>query len=144
VACRLSGLREVSVRPGSGSVGAVLDSSLTLADGRSIAYTDLGPSSSPVVMYFHGAPSTRMRVPAQRDVVTEPRRLLVRVGMTAKPREQSDVVDNRPLGLVEADILGDPQAKHARAQDVLHRLANPEVVASDSEATSSASRTWDG
>jgi pimeloyl-ACP methyl ester carboxylesterase len=36
------------------------DASVTLSDGRALAYTDLGPSSAPVVMYFHGAPTSRL------------------------------------------------------------------------------------
>ena len=33
---------------------------MTLSDGRVLAYTDLGGVSSPVVMYFHGAPTSRL------------------------------------------------------------------------------------
>ena len=33
---------------------------MTLSDGRVLAYTDLGGASSPVVMYFHGAPTSRL------------------------------------------------------------------------------------
>jgi pimeloyl-ACP methyl ester carboxylesterase len=36
------------------------DRSMRLPDGRDLAYTDLGPSHAPVVMYFHGAPSSRL------------------------------------------------------------------------------------
>jgi pimeloyl-ACP methyl ester carboxylesterase len=36
------------------------DASVTLSDGRKLAYTDLGASSGPVVMYFHGAPTSRL------------------------------------------------------------------------------------
>lgn len=36
------------------------DRAVTLSDGRALAYTDLGASSGPVVMYFHGAPSSRL------------------------------------------------------------------------------------
>jgi pimeloyl-ACP methyl ester carboxylesterase len=38
----------------------VLDASVTLPDGRMLAYTDVGAPGGPVVMYFHGAPSTRL------------------------------------------------------------------------------------
>ena len=64
-----------------------------------------------------------------RDVVAEPLRLLVRVGVTADVDEQGRVVDDRPLGLVEPDPLGEPQRDEALAQDVLHRLAEAEVDA---------------
>jgi hypothetical protein len=49
----------------------------------------------------------------QRDVIPEPRRLLVRVGMAAQPRQQRDVVDDSPLGFVETDVFGQAQAEHA-------------------------------
>ena len=64
-----------------------------------------------------------------RDVVAEPLRLLVRVGMTADVDEQGGVVDDRPLLLVEPDALGEPQRDEALAQHVLHRLAETEVDA---------------
>jgi pimeloyl-ACP methyl ester carboxylesterase len=36
------------------------EASVILPDGRTLAYTDLGASDDPVVMYFHGAPSSRL------------------------------------------------------------------------------------
>jgi pimeloyl-ACP methyl ester carboxylesterase len=36
------------------------EESVLLLDGRTLAYTDLGSSSGPLVMYFHGAPSSRL------------------------------------------------------------------------------------
>jgi pimeloyl-ACP methyl ester carboxylesterase len=38
----------------------VRDASTTITDGRSLAYTDLGSSTGPVVFYFHGAPGSRL------------------------------------------------------------------------------------
>jgi pimeloyl-ACP methyl ester carboxylesterase len=38
----------------------MIDASMSFSDGRSLAYTDLGASSSPLVMYFHGAPTSRL------------------------------------------------------------------------------------
>jgi pimeloyl-ACP methyl ester carboxylesterase len=38
----------------------MLDTSMTLPDGRTLAYTDCGDSSSPLVIYFHGAPTSRL------------------------------------------------------------------------------------
>ena len=64
-----------------------------------------------------------------RDVVAEPSRLLVRVGMTADVDEQGGVVDDRALLLVEPHALGDPQRDEALAEHVLHRLAETEVDA---------------
>ena len=45
----------------------MLDTSMTLPDGRLLAYTDCGASSGPVVMYFHGAPTSRLDLTALAD-----------------------------------------------------------------------------
>ena len=66
-------------------------------------------------------------VRAQLDVVAEPGGLLMRVRVTTQPREQRHVVDDRPPGLVQLEVLGDAQAQHARPQHMLHRLPQPEV-----------------
>ena len=65
----------------------------------------------------------------QRDVVAEPLGLLVGVGVAADVDQQRRVVDDRPLLLVEADPLGQPQRDQALAQHVLHRLPEAEVDA---------------
>jgi pimeloyl-ACP methyl ester carboxylesterase len=49
----------------------VLDASVTLSDGRQLAYTDLGAPKGPVVMYFHGAPTTRLDLGIHEDAFTE-------------------------------------------------------------------------
>lgn len=36
------------------------EASVLLHDGRTLAYTDLGASTGPVIMYFHGAPGSRL------------------------------------------------------------------------------------
>jgi pimeloyl-ACP methyl ester carboxylesterase len=41
-------------------LSAVGDHSLHLPDGRTLAFTDLGPPKGSPVMYFHGAPSSRL------------------------------------------------------------------------------------
>ena len=46
------------------------DSSLTLADGRSLAYAEIGDSTGPVVMSFHGAPGSRLDVAIIEDALT--------------------------------------------------------------------------
>src|SRR5260370_188554 len=61
------------------------------------------------------------------DIVGEPFRLLVRVGVTPDVDEQRGVVDDRALFFVEADTLGEPQGDQALSQHVLHRLAETEV-----------------
>ena len=68
-------------------------------------------------------------VALQRDVVAEPLGLLVGVGVAADVGEQRGVVDDRPLLLVEAEVLGKAERDPALAQHVLHRLAEPEIDA---------------
>ena len=63
----------------------------------------------------------------QRDVVAEPLRLLVGVGVAADVDQQRRVVDDRPRLLVEPEPLGEPQRDQALAQHVLHRLPEAEV-----------------
>ena len=65
----------------------------------------------------------------ERDVVAEPLRLLVRVGVTAHVDQQGGVVDGHPVLLAEARVAGQPQRDQALAQHVLHRLAEPQVDA---------------
>lgn len=69
------------------------------------------------------------RVGLQRDVVAEPLGLLVRVGVAPHPGEQPGVVDDRPLGLVQAQWLAHPERDQGLPDDVLHRLPQPEVGA---------------
>jgi hypothetical protein len=63
----------------------------------------------------------------QRDVVAEPLRLLVRVGVAPDVDEQRGVVDDRPRLVVEAEPLGDAQRDQGLAQHVLHRLPEAQV-----------------
>ena len=65
----------------------------------------------------------------ERDVVAEPFRLLVSVGMTAHIDEQSCVVDVGALIFVQPDAVGEPQRDQALSQHVLHGLSEPEVDA---------------
>jgi pimeloyl-ACP methyl ester carboxylesterase len=47
----------------------MLDTTMTLADGRVLAYTDLGVAGGPLALYFHGAPSSRLDlVPFDREL----------------------------------------------------------------------------
>jgi hypothetical protein len=68
-------------------------------------------------------------VAPQPDVVAEPLRLLVRVGVAADVGQQGRVVDDGPLLVVQPDVLGDPQRDPALPHHVLHRLAETEVDA---------------
>ena len=65
----------------------------------------------------------------QRDVIAEPFRLLMRVGVTPNADEQRGVIHVRSPLLVNPDPLGEPQRDQALAQHVLHRLAKPEIDA---------------
>ena len=62
-----------------------------------------------------------------RNVVAEPFRLLVGVGVTPDVHEQGRVIDRGALVFVEADLLGEPERDEALAQHVLHRLAEAEI-----------------
>ena len=63
------------------------------------------------------------------DVVAEPLRLLVRVGVATDVHQQGCVVDPRPVVLAEADLLGESECDHALAEYVLHRLTETEIDA---------------
>ena len=65
----------------------------------------------------------------QRDVVAEPLRLLVGVGVAADVHQQRAVVHRRSSLVIEPDPLGNPQGDQALPQDVLHRLAEAEIDA---------------
>ena len=43
---------------------------MTLPDGRVLAYTELGASDGPLVIYFHGAPTSRLDLAAYDEVFT--------------------------------------------------------------------------
>jgi len=45
----------------------VIDSTLNLPDGRTLGYADLGEPDGPLVVHFHGAPSSRLEVAAYDD-----------------------------------------------------------------------------
>lgn len=47
----------------------MLDTTLRLPDGRVVAYTDCGTPAGPVVMYFHGAPTSRLDLVALDDAL---------------------------------------------------------------------------
>jgi pimeloyl-ACP methyl ester carboxylesterase len=49
----------------------MVDASVALSDGRLLAYTDLGVPRGPVVMYFHGAPTSRLDLAVFEDAFAE-------------------------------------------------------------------------
>src|SRR5205085_409071 len=63
------------------------------------------------------------------DVVPEPLRLLVCVGVAADVDQQGRVVDGCALVLVEPDSLREPERDQALPEHMLHRLPEPEVDA---------------
>jgi hypothetical protein len=63
----------------------------------------------------------------QGEVVAEPFGLLVGVRVAADVDEESGVVDDRPLLVVEPDRVGQSQRDQALAKDVLHRLPEAQV-----------------
>ena len=63
------------------------------------------------------------------DVVAEPLRLLVGVGVAADVDQEGGVVDDRALLVREPDPLGQAQGDQALAEHVLHGLAEAEVDA---------------
>ncbi len=65
----------------------------------------------------------------QVDVVAEPLRLLVRIGMAAHVDQQGRVIDRRPGVVVQAHPLRQAHRDQALAQDMLHRLAKAQVNA---------------
>ncbi len=66
-------------------------------------------------------------VPLQRQVVAEPLRLLIRIRMTANPREQTRVVQRPAFAIVEPEPVRKTQRQKTRADHVLHRLPQPEI-----------------
>ena len=78
----------------------------------------------------HHSEAARLVVVLDRlrgNVVAEPLRLLVGVGMAADVDQQRRVVNVCALLLVEVEPLGEAQRDQALPQDVLHRLAEAEV-----------------
>ena len=63
------------------------------------------------------------------DVVPEPLGLLVGVGVATDPAQQTGVVGHVPLRDLELEKLRHPQGHQRVPQDMLHRLAQPEVGA---------------
>jgi hypothetical protein len=77
----------------------------------------------------HAAQLVRVLAGLERDVVAEPFRLLVCVGVTAHVDQQGGVVDGHPVLLAEPRVIGQPQRDQALAEHVLHRLPEPQVDA---------------
>ena len=75
----------------------------------------------------HPGPVDEVGVAADRDVVAEPARVLLRVRVTADPHEQRRVVDRGLLLPAEAEPVRQPARDDRRPEHVLGRLAQAEV-----------------
>jgi hypothetical protein len=77
----------------------------------------------------HAAQPVPVLAGFEGDVVAEPFGLLMRVGVTPDVDQQRGVVHRRPVWLTQSRLIGQPQRDQALAQDMLHRLAKPQVHA---------------
>ena len=75
----------------------------------------------------HPGPVDEVRVAADRDVVAEPARVLVRVCVAADPHEQRRVIDRVLLLTAEAEPVGQAARDDRRPEHVLGRLTQPEI-----------------
>ena len=64
---------------------------------------------------------------AEGNVVTEPLRLFVGVGVAPDIDEQCGVVHGRAFAVVQPDAIREPERDRALAQHMLHRLSEAEV-----------------
>ena len=64
----MSGHRPVAVRS---VVSIVRDTSMTLPDGRVLAYTDLGARSGRLVIHSHAAPCSRLELVLFDEIFSE-------------------------------------------------------------------------
>jgi hypothetical protein len=63
----------------------------------------------------------------RRDVVAEPFRLLIGIGVASDVDEQGGVVDDRALLVVEANEVSQAERDHALTEHVFHGLAKAQV-----------------
>jgi hypothetical protein len=63
----------------------------------------------------------------EREVISEPLRLFVRIRVTPHPDEQRGVIHDRPVSVIETEPFRESERDQALAQDVLHRLAEPQI-----------------
>ena len=92
-----------------GSYAPARDSSIQLADGRTLAYAEWGGLGGRPVFYFHGMPSSRLFIPDPDAAVDEHVRVIApdRPGMGGSDPQPGHVVADWPADVVElADSLG--------------------------------------
>jgi hypothetical protein len=68
-----------------------------------------------------------VRVALDRQLIAEPLGLLIGIGMAAHPRQQSRVVHDCALRLVQTQMLGQAQGDETGPHHVLHGLTQTEV-----------------
>jgi pimeloyl-ACP methyl ester carboxylesterase len=79
-----------------------LDSTITLADGRRLAYAEWGDPNGKPLFFFHGSPHSRLFCPDERATVAAG----VRVISVDRPGiGRSDVLEARRLGDWPADVI---------------------------------------
>jgi hypothetical protein len=61
------------------------------------------------------------------DVVAEPVRLLIGIGTASDADEQSGVIDDRAILVVEANEISQAERDHALTEHVFHGLAKAQV-----------------
>ena len=71
---------------------------------------------------------TVLRAP-QRDIVTEPLHLLVRVGVARDVDQERGEVDRRALVALQGEVIAQAKRDHRLPEHVLHRLPEPEIDA---------------
>ena len=76
---------------GKRSAGTLVmrDDAMTLVDGRTLAFTDLGDADAPVVFYFHGAPTSRLDLVAYEAAFIDRR-----VRVVAHGRHTAELIPN--------------------------------------------------
>jgi hypothetical protein len=89
-----------------------------------------GPAPLPAACWpAHRASCELMDVLAgfQGDIVAEPLRLLMRVGMTPNVDQQCDVVERHPVPVIQPGMVSQPRRDQALAQDVFRWLAEAQI-----------------
>ena len=81
---------------------ALVDTTLTLSDGRRLAYTEWGTAAGRPVLYFHGTPGSRIWCPDESAAIEADVRLIIpdRPGIG-----RSDPKDGRTLADWTADVV---------------------------------------
>jgi pimeloyl-ACP methyl ester carboxylesterase len=90
-------------------VAARLDTTVTLGDGRRLAYTEWGTAAGSPILYFHGTPGSRTWCPDEAATIEADVRLIVpdRPGIGRSDPKERRTYGDWPADVVElADALG--------------------------------------